>query len=591
MTPIIDPRLGDIEDDASSTKRRSLLAIAGSLLAEISIPKLVLAWLLLLLFPAMMLGLTPLLVSGWLATLSRKVAGLFSDVWPLTLIVIVLGVGWIGGRPVLRAAELAFWSLNAVALQPGYAMCRECLRHMTERLLARDATDPTRYRAATAMAAGLLLAGVGINIVALAWPASRWVGTIEDLASPHLLLLPVLANVAVLLGGYLAAGCLAWAIADATMHQPRDLAAFDGASGEPRIWRVAHLSDLHVVGERYGFRIEAGRSGPRGNARLMRVLTRLQLEHKDHPLDLVLITGDMTDAGRSSEWAEFIGALAQFPELAKRTLILPGNHDINIVDRANPARLDLPTSPGRRLRQLRALSAMQQVQGDKVRVVDPTTLRLGPTLTGALAPHRARMALFADTARLRLSRRLGQVWVEAFPMVLPPATDDGLGVLLLNSTANTHFSFTNALGLIAAAEARALMAIAKQFPRAHWIVALHHHLVEYPKLGSALSERIGTALINGTWFVRQLQPLGRRIVAMHGHRHIDWIGECGSLRIVSAPSPVMGGDEQSSHFLVHSLAADPKGGLRVLAPLFITIPATEQPEICAAPVLAALPGS
>jgi hypothetical protein len=590
MTPIIDPRLGDIEDDASSTKRRSLLAIAGSLLAEISIPKLVLAWLLLLLLPAMMLGLTPLLVSGWLATLSRKLAGLFSDVWPLTLIVIIIGVGWIGGRPVLRAAELAFWSLNAVALQPGYAMCRECLRHLTERLLARDATDPTRYRAATAMAAGLLLASVGIAIVALAWPASRWVGTIEDLASPHLLLVPVLANVAVLLGGYLAAGCLVWAIADATMDQPRDLAAFDSVSGECRIWRVAHLSDLHVVGERYGFRIESGRSGPRGNARLMRVLARLQLEHRDRPLDLVLITGDMTDAGRSSEWTEFLTALAQFPELARRTLILPGNHDINIVDRANPARLDLPTSPGRRLRQLRALSAMQQVQGDKVRVVDPTTRRLGPTLTGALTQQRGQMAEFADTARFRLSARLGQVWTDAFPMVLPPATEDGLGVLLLNSTANTHFSFTNALGLVASAEARALVAIANQFPRAHWIVALHHHLIEYPRLGSALSERIGTALINGTWFVRKLQPLGRRVLAMHGHRHIDWVGQCGSLRIISAPSPVMGGEEQSTHFLVHSLAAGPEGRLCVLTPLLITIPAAEQPEVRAAPVLAELPG-
>ena len=42
--PIVDPRLGDIEDDASSTKRRSMLSLAGSLLVEISLPKLILAW-------------------------------------------------------------------------------------------------------------------------------------------------------------------------------------------------------------------------------------------------------------------------------------------------------------------------------------------------------------------------------------------------------------------------------------------------------------------------------------------------------------------------------------------------------------------
>ena len=48
MKPIIDPRRGDLEDDASSTKRRALLSLAGSLLSEISLPKLAMAWILLL---------------------------------------------------------------------------------------------------------------------------------------------------------------------------------------------------------------------------------------------------------------------------------------------------------------------------------------------------------------------------------------------------------------------------------------------------------------------------------------------------------------------------------------------------------------
>ena len=89
-TPLIDPRLGDVEDDASSTKRRTLLAMAGSLLAEISLLKLVLAWLLLIVLPGLLLGLTPLIVSGWLATLSRKLAALYSGFWPLLLFAIVV---------------------------------------------------------------------------------------------------------------------------------------------------------------------------------------------------------------------------------------------------------------------------------------------------------------------------------------------------------------------------------------------------------------------------------------------------------------------------------------------------------------------
>ena len=86
-----------------------------------------------------------------------------------------------------------------------------------------------------------------------------------------------------------------------------------------------------------------------------------------------------------------------------------------------------------------------------------------------------------------------------FPMVKPPNTEDGLGIIILNSNAETHFSFTNALGMVSAEQAKAIDAVADRYPRACWIVALHHHLVEYPKPAKALSERIGTALINGSW--------------------------------------------------------------------------------------------
>ena len=56
IAPLIDPRFGDVEDDASSTKRRSLLSLAGSLLAEVSLPKLLLAWTMLIVLPGILLG-------------------------------------------------------------------------------------------------------------------------------------------------------------------------------------------------------------------------------------------------------------------------------------------------------------------------------------------------------------------------------------------------------------------------------------------------------------------------------------------------------------------------------------------------------
>jgi hypothetical protein len=109
--------------------------------------------------------------------------------------------------------------------------------------------------------------------------------------------------------------------------------------------------------------------------------------------------------------------------------------------------------------------------------------------------------------------------------------------------------------------------MAARFPKANWIVALHHHVVEYPKPAKALSERIGTALVNGTWFVRRLQRLADRVIVMHGHRHVDWIGACGDLTVVSAPSPVMDvTDDKDRHFYIHHLGIGTDGRLSLFAP-------------------------
>ncbi|BCH35580.1 hypothetical protein MesoLjLc_75100 [Mesorhizobium sp. L-8-10] len=72
---------------------------------------------------------------------------------------------------------------------------------------------------------------------------------------------------------------------------------------------------------------------------------------------------------------------------------------------------------------------------------------------------------------------------------------------------------------------------------------------------------------NGNWFVRRLKPLAGRALLMHGHRHVDWIGRCEGLLIVSAPSPVMEAtDDQSTCFYVHTLAIGSDRRLRLLAP-------------------------
>ena len=175
------------------------------------------------------------------------------------------------------------------------------------------------------------------------------------------------------------------------------------------------------------------------------------------------------------------------------------------------------------------------------------------TLERALDPYVAGIVKFSDTGRPRGFYELDELWSNAFPMVLPPDRDDGIGIVLLNSNADSHFSFTNALGMVSADQFSAVAAVFAQYPRACWIVCIHHHVIEYPRAGVALSERIGTALINGQWFVRRLQPFADKIVVMHGHRHFDWFGRCGAFPILSAPSTVMGGtDDAPTRFYIHT---------------------------------------
>ncbi len=571
----IDPRHGDVEDDASSTKRRSMLSLFGSLLVEISLPKLIVAWILLLVLPGLLFGLAPIVFAEWLTVVADKLASLVLGLWSLLILACLLVVGWFGWRALFRMAEKNFWALNSIMVEPSYASFREALRQLAEHLFARKASDARRakLRAGTAAIAGILVCLLALVMLWLAWPHTHLYGSFSEIDSWKRVAVVALANSVAALAGYLAVAALIWGFADALMAPPRTLHKFATPPKGGRIWRVVHLSDIHVVGERYGFRLESGRSGPRGNVRLRRLLDQLEAIDAKQPFDTILITGDMTDAGLSSEWAEVLDALAEHPSLQGRVLMLPGNHDLNIVDRSNPARMDLPTSPDRHLRQLRTLSAMNAVHGDRVRVVDLAKGCVGGTLEQFLKPHRAAIVRFADIARPVLSKEIPEIWVNAFPLIVPPQDEAGLGIILLNSNADTHFSFTNALGMVSAEQMRAFEIARGEYPRAAWIVALHHHVMEYPWAAKQLSMRIGTALINGNWFVRSLEPLVGRAVLMHGHRHVDWIGQCAGLPIVSAPSPVMEvTDDKDTAFYIHTLAIDAGGKLDLLTPERIVVP-------------------
>jgi len=338
-------------------------------------------------------------------------------------------------------------------------------------------------------------------------------------------------------------------------------------TSEAPVVRIAHLSDLHIVGERYGYRMEAGTDGPRGNRPLRSALRKLAAIHISSPLDRVLMTGDITDAGTRAEWAEFIDLLRGCPELRRRLSLVPGNHDVNIIDRANPGRLDLPWSAGQSLRKLRVVLALDTLAGDRSHVVDRASGGIGPLLKDYLRQGRRAELLreLASRGTVRGRREMTKVWEAIFPLVEPATPNDSYGVILLNSNARRHFALTNAIGVVGPSQLKALRLILRN-TRHPWLILLHHQVVEYPSVSVSLRERIGLALINAPDLVAVLAPHAQRIIVLHGHRHRDWIGVCGNIVLCSAPSASLGTDSIDKYrgsFHIHQLSAA-AGGLQLI---------------------------
>jgi hypothetical protein len=83
-------------------------------------------------------------------------------------------------------------------------------------------------------------------------------------------------------------------------------------------------------------------------------------------VDLLLLTGDITDAGQSEEWRQFFELMD--PVLLHKTIIIPGNHDLNL-----PHSSDLDAMEG----MSEVLSQDPPNTNDSCHERDPRRTRLG----------------------------------------------------------------------------------------------------------------------------------------------------------------------------------------------------------------------
>ena len=94
-------------DDHSATKKRSLLAIAGSLLGEISVAKLAFSLVAQIVLPAAVLGAAPLVLTAFASETTGRLAEA-TAFGAAALALAAIAVAALGWRPLFRLAEFEF---------------------------------------------------------------------------------------------------------------------------------------------------------------------------------------------------------------------------------------------------------------------------------------------------------------------------------------------------------------------------------------------------------------------------------------------------------------------------------------------------
>ena len=569
---------GDADDNRTSPYGRGWRGVVVATALDFNYLAASIAFVTLIIVPALLVGLAlPLLITYGRQKLGAATVILDHPVPAvISLALLIVVAVWVA-RPVLSMAVENLWQLRYALVFPLFVGLRETISAAIERLpgqIHASANLDRRRRLGTVLAA-LILAGGGLalalSVGLLASPRLA-----DVVLQPWTVAMAGLSNAAIILGLFTVASSLYWLWREVASQRPlRDWTPLQTARSRPTA-RIAHLSDLHLVGERYGYRMECGTHGPRGNRSIRHALARLEAMHARSPLDHVVVTGDVTDAGTRAEWVEFLDLLRCSPNLRSRVLFVPGNHDVNIVDRTNTGRFDLPWSVGQALRHFRFVVALDAIQGDRVHLVAHASGAVGPTLRDYLRDGK-RLELLRERAERgtwRGRREMARVWSDIFPLVLPPAAPEGYGMILLDSNARSHFSLTNAIGVVGRTQLKRLKAVLKASPERAWIILLHHHVVEYPVPSVKLSDRIALSLVNAPDVLSALAPHASRVVILHGHRHHDWIGTSGGIVLCSAPSVSLGSvgpDLYRGSFHVYDLGVGPNGDVQLTASQAVSV--------------------
>lgn len=338
--------------------------------------------------------------------------------------------------------------------------------------------------------------------------------------------------------------------------------------------RVAHWSDLHLT---RGEDVKRLDGLPSPNAAWARVID----ECLSRPLpDLLLLTGDITNAGDAGEWTAFNESLKRLPaEALDRMIVIPGNHDLNISHPSELAASDDVSRLMRQVRMVRMIDAIERIQGSRSWVVSDHRL---VRVSDLVQTFRSELARFVDEPPQRRERfeirhiplvgvsgtwidatpkseerRLNlpfELWHDMFPMVIEEPSTKVLVYVLDTNYVGGHI-VDNAFGHVHWDQLVRFRLLRRHFGARPSIVLIHHHVALPPatlkfvrKLPKDALFRRFMLLDNVSELMAALPRPGRCLL-FHGHRHVGFVGELdGRMAVVSAPSTTIGDEgEQPRH--------------------------------------------
>ena len=384
--------------------------------------------------------------------------------------------------------------------------------------------------------------------------------------------------------------------------------------GRPPVWldgpperglRLAHFSDLHL-GENPRVRL-VERAAPAGNDAFSRLLDLEAVRSAE----LLLFTGDVTDRGTAGSWSYFLDELGR-RGLLERTVLVPGNHDVNMVEHFENVRADdlrrgrgrqrllhqalrsdrlgivqlanlykfarafSVTAGGRRgvvLASARPKPPESPDDGDlsRARVVDDReVITFGeawaaveqevrpliealPTLP--VPPLTVRGYLRQRRPYRAFERRLDEArerLLALFPIAIPLEGQDAALFILNSSTRVSRHPALNAVGYLGAAQCGRLDELARFVPQRMRLIAVHHHTARRAEeAGEDWKSRLFAKFQTLGDSFRLLRFCRERNVraVLNGHRHLSYQVRLPSGTVLlAAPSSTLG-DE---------LAGDPR---------------------------------